>query len=186
MLPRLICDDGSTARTATRRPASTHRTPSASISVLLPAPGDPLTAMRSVSSEVGRRESRSDANARCSGLRLSTSVMARESAARLPLARSSASVLESVCGRGMWSGQNGRRSSKADSFWKAVSLNSEAIRKGYSSSAASPSIGSSSSKAASEITVPGPKIAATPTSRRAAQSSGGITPPTITRMSGRP
>ncbi len=39
--------DGSTASTAMRRPSLTTRVPRASIKVLLPTPGEPVTPMRS-------------------------------------------------------------------------------------------------------------------------------------------
>src|SRR5699024_10359508 len=45
---------------------------------------------------------------------------------------------------------------------------------------------SSNPTAASEMTVPGPKIAAAPASRNAAKSCGGMTPPQTTRMSSLP
>ncbi len=49
-----------------------------------------------------------------------------------------------------------------------------------------PVIRSSSSRAASAITVPGPKTAVAPASRSAGRSATGITPPTTMRMSPRP
>ena len=48
MLPPLMCEDGSMGTTATRCDLDTRRMPSASINVLLPAPGGPATPMRSV------------------------------------------------------------------------------------------------------------------------------------------
>src|SRR3954470_7838494 len=78
--------DGSTASTATRRPAAVSMVPKASMKVLLPTPGTPVTPTRCAPPACGSTAWRTAwARAWCSGLALSTSVMARERRVRSPL-----------------------------------------------------------------------------------------------------
>jgi hypothetical protein len=85
MLPPVTLLLGSTARTATRWPRSQSRVPNASIRVLLPAPGTPVTPIRMASRQRGkRRRSSSWALSRWRSALLSTRVMAWASNTRLP------------------------------------------------------------------------------------------------------
>jgi hypothetical protein len=83
--PPEFFDDGSTARTATRRPSRVRLEPSVSISVDLPTPGAPVIPTRIAAPAPGARICTSArARAWWSLRRLSTSVIARASAARSP------------------------------------------------------------------------------------------------------
>src|SRR4051794_4661365 len=78
--------DGSTASTATRWPAAVSMVPKASMKVLLPTPGTPVTPTRCAPPACGSTAWRTAwARAWCSGRALSTSVMARERRGRAPL-----------------------------------------------------------------------------------------------------
>src|SRR5581483_2363012 len=86
--------DGSTARTATRFSCAMRWRPNASMKVLFPTPGTPLTPMRAAPPVAGRRSSSSRcASSSWSGRVDSTSVIAfasaRRSPARTPLASAS-------------------------------------------------------------------------------------------------
>ena len=83
--PPVRFEVGSTASTATRWPAATRFMPNWSMVVDLPTPGTPVTPRRSAPPLAGSSACSSFwAVAECSGLVLSTSVMARASMARSP------------------------------------------------------------------------------------------------------
>src|SRR5262245_12154553 len=85
MLPPVTVELGSTASTATRLPALHRRSPSVSISVLLPTPGAPVMPMRSEPPVCGSNVCNSSSAAVTSAaLWLSTSVMPRARAAVSP------------------------------------------------------------------------------------------------------
>src|SRR5207244_12421414 len=93
MLPPESALEGSTASTATFFPRPTRWRPKASMKVLLPTPGTPLTPTRAARPVPGRRSSRSRCAARWWSARvLSTSVIALASARRLPARTSAASA----------------------------------------------------------------------------------------------
>jgi len=86
MLPRETELLGSTASTATLRPASQSRQPRASMKVLFPAPGTPVTPTRIAPPVWGSRRCRiSCPRSKCFGALLSIRVMARERIIRSPL-----------------------------------------------------------------------------------------------------
>lgn len=83
--PPVRVDDGSTARTATRKPSEVSSVPNASMKVDLPTPGTPLMPIRRARPLCGRSSvSNSCAMSRCWGFVDSTRVMARATRARLP------------------------------------------------------------------------------------------------------
>ncbi len=85
MLPRVRLLVGSMASTATRWPAAMRANPSASMSVLLPAPGTPVMPTRSAPPLWGSsRRKTSCAVSKWAGALLSIRVMARASTARSP------------------------------------------------------------------------------------------------------
>ena len=85
MLPPVRLDVGSTASTATCRPSSTSRMPTASMNVDLPAPGTPVMPMRWAPPAAGRRRPTISAARRWwSSRRDSTSVIARPIVTRSP------------------------------------------------------------------------------------------------------
>jgi hypothetical protein len=85
MLPPVMGEDGSMAKTAIFFPDLTRKSPRASIKLLLPTPGGPLMAMRSELPQVGSNFANiSSASARCSGRVLSVNVIARASQSRDP------------------------------------------------------------------------------------------------------
>src|SRR5438128_4507674 len=93
MLPPESALEGSTASTATRFPSPMRYSPSASMNVLLPTPGTPLTPTRTAPLVCGRRtSSRRWAASWWSRRVLSTSVIALASARRLPARTSAASA----------------------------------------------------------------------------------------------
>src|SRR5213592_3952746 len=93
MLPPERALDGSTASTATFFPRPIRWRPKASMKVLFPTPGTPLTPTRAARPVPGSRSSRSRCAARWWSARvLSTSVIAFASARRLPARTSAASV----------------------------------------------------------------------------------------------
>ena len=85
MLPLVTLLLGSTARTATLCPSRQRSTPSASMKVLLPAPGTPVIPTRTAWPVRGRTPAMTCwARSKCAAALLSTSVMARESTVRSP------------------------------------------------------------------------------------------------------
>src|SRR5262245_15266105 len=93
MLPPESALDGSTARTATRLPSPIRWRPNASMNVLLPTPGTPLTPMRAAPPVWGSRiSSRRCASRWWSARVLSTSVIAFASARRSPARTAAASA----------------------------------------------------------------------------------------------
>ena len=86
MLPREMLLLGSIASTATRLPRSHRRQPNASMNVLLPPPGTPVTPTRTDFPACGSSPcTTASASSRCFGASLSTSVIARASVTRSPL-----------------------------------------------------------------------------------------------------
>src|ERR1051326_8325659 len=99
MLPPESALDGSTASTATRLPPAIRCSPNASMKVLFPTPGTPLTPTRAARPVAGRRISSSRCASRWWSARvLSTSVIAFASARRSPLRTRSASASGSRLG----------------------------------------------------------------------------------------
>src|SRR3989442_9306339 len=93
MLPPESALEGSTASTATFFPRPIRWSPKASMKVLFPTPGTPLTPTRAARPVAGSRSSRSRCAARWWSARvLSTSVIALASARRLPARTSAASA----------------------------------------------------------------------------------------------
>src|SRR2546426_5261903 len=93
MLPPESALEGSTASTATFFPRPIRWSPQASMKVLFPTPGTPLTPTRAARPVSGSRSSRSRCAARWWSARvLSTSVIALASARRLPARTSAASA----------------------------------------------------------------------------------------------
>ena len=92
MEPRVMVLEGSTASTARRWPRRQRRVPSPSMKVLLPTPGTPVMPTRRLRPVPGNSSvsSRCAGSTSCSRL-LSTRVMARASAERLPERMPSAS-----------------------------------------------------------------------------------------------
>src|SRR5205809_746502 len=92
MLPPESALEGSTAITATFFPRPIRWSPNASMNVLFPTPGTPLTPTRAARPVAGRRSSRSRCASRWWSARvLSTSVIAFASARRSPARTRSAS-----------------------------------------------------------------------------------------------
>src|SRR5262245_2528820 len=99
MLPPERALDGSTASTATRLPSPRRYSPKASMKVLLPAPGTPLTPTRVACPACGRRSSsRRCAASWWSARTLSTSVIAFASARRSRARTAAASASTSAAG----------------------------------------------------------------------------------------
>src|SRR5262245_18638092 len=99
MLPPERALDGSTARTATRLPRPSRWSPKASMKVLLPTPGTPLTPTRVACPASGRRSSsRRCAASWWSARTLSTSVIAFASARRSRARTAAASASTSTFG----------------------------------------------------------------------------------------
>ena len=119
MEPPDSAEEGSTARTATRCPASMSRLPRLSINVDLPTPGTPEIPRRIEPPEKGvRSSSRRLAGSRSSGWLDSTSVIARPSARRSP----DRSSLASSSGDGL-PGEGATASAKLDDWL----VNNEAL-----------------------------------------------------------
>ena len=155
--PPVIGDDGSTATTATDRPAARTSPISAATSVDLPAPGGPV--IPTMCAPPGQRVEPRGAPAprRASGSR------PRSGAAPAPA---------------------GRRATRGVGEARSPARVRRRRRSAHASRAAG--VGPEVLGDLARSSCPGPKTAATPASVRAAMSSSGMIPPAVTRTSSRP